>query len=52
MADAKCRWQCPEDWVEWSQWLAAGLDAHRDRIRLLYLPKYSWPATQNLVHVV
>lgn len=33
MADAKCRWQCPEDWSEWSQWLAAGLHA-RSRWRL------------------
>jgi hypothetical protein len=33
MADAKCRWQCPEDWAEWSQWLAAGLHA-RNRWRL------------------
>ena len=33
MANAKCRWQCPEDWAEWSQWLAAGLHA-RNRWRL------------------
>jgi hypothetical protein len=33
MADAKCRWQCPEDWSEWSRWLAAGLHA-RNRWRL------------------
>lgn len=33
MANAKCRWQCPEDWSEWSQWLAAGLHA-RNRWRL------------------
>ena len=33
MADSKCRWQCPEDWAEWSQWLAAGLHA-RNRWRL------------------
>ena len=33
MADAKCCWQCPEDWTEWSQWLAAGLHA-RNRWRL------------------
>ncbi len=33
MADAKCCWQCPEDWAEWSQWLAAGLHA-RNRWRL------------------
>ena len=33
MANPKCRWQCPEDWSEWSQWLAAGLHA-RNRWRL------------------
>jgi len=33
MANTKCRWQCPEDWSEWSQWLAAGLHA-RNRWRL------------------
>ena len=33
MADSQCRWQCPEDWSEWSQWLAAGLHA-RNRWRL------------------
>jgi hypothetical protein len=33
MADSICRWQCPEDWDEWSQWLAAGLHA-RCRWRL------------------
>jgi len=33
MANARCRWQCPEDWSEWSQWLAAGLHA-RSRWRL------------------
>jgi len=33
MADSRCRWQCPEDWSEWSQWLAAGLHA-RGRWRL------------------
>ncbi|MGQ9919585.1 MAG: IS701 family transposase [Bryobacteraceae bacterium] len=33
MADAKCRWQSPSDWSEWSQWLAAGLHA-RNRWRL------------------
>lgn len=25
MAKSKCRWQCPEQWAEWSEWLAAGL---------------------------
>jgi hypothetical protein len=33
MANVKCCWQCPEDWDEWSQWLAAGLHA-RNRWRL------------------
>ncbi len=33
MADSKCCWQCPNDWSEWSQWLAAGLHA-RNRWRL------------------
>jgi hypothetical protein len=33
MADTICRWRCPEDWSEWSQWLAAGLHA-RNRWRL------------------
>jgi len=33
MADSKCRWQCPKDWSEWSQWLAAGLHG-RNRWRL------------------
>ena len=33
MANSICRWQCPEDWAEWSRWLAAGLHA-RNRWRL------------------
>jgi hypothetical protein len=33
MANSKCRWKCPEDWSEWSEWLAAGLHA-RNRWRL------------------
>ena len=33
MANAECRWECPEQWSEWSQWLAAGLHA-RNRWRL------------------
>jgi hypothetical protein len=33
MANSKCRWQCPEQWSEWSEWLAAGLHA-RNRWRL------------------
>lgn len=33
MARSKCRWDCPQDWSEWSHWLAAGLHA-RNRWRL------------------
>jgi hypothetical protein len=33
MADPQCRWTSPNDWNEWSQWLAAGLHA-RNRWRL------------------
>jgi len=33
MAYSKCRWECPDQWSEWSQWLAAGLHA-RNRWRL------------------
>jgi hypothetical protein len=33
MAESKCRWNCPEQWSEWSDWLAAGLHA-RNRWRL------------------
>lgn len=33
MAESKCRWECPQDWSEWSEWLAAGLHA-RSRWRL------------------
>jgi hypothetical protein len=33
MAKSRCRWQCPEDWSQWSEWLAAGLHA-RNRWRL------------------
>jgi hypothetical protein len=33
MANSECRWQCPEQWSEWSEWLAAGLHA-RNRWRL------------------
>jgi hypothetical protein len=33
MAESKCRWQSPEQWSEWSNWLAAGLHA-RNRWRL------------------
>lgn len=33
MANSECRWKCPEQWSEWSDWLAAGLHA-RNRWRL------------------
>ena len=33
MANSKCRWEAPNQWNEWSQWLAAGLHA-RNRWRL------------------
>ena len=33
MANSKCRWDCPELWSEWSEWLGAGLHA-RNRWRL------------------
>lgn len=36
MADSKCLWQCPNEWVEWSDWLSAGLHA-RNRWRLSVL---------------
>jgi hypothetical protein len=25
MAESRCRWQCPQQWTEWSEWLAVGL---------------------------
>ncbi len=33
MANSKCRWESPEQWSDWSEWLAAGLHA-RNRWRL------------------
>jgi hypothetical protein len=33
MAKSKCRWECPDQWSEWSEWLAVGLHA-RNRWRL------------------
>lgn len=33
MAKAECRWESPEPWSQWSEWLAAGLHA-RNRWRL------------------
>ena len=38
MSDPQCRWTSPNDWNEWSQWLAAGLHArNRWRLPLLLL---------------
>jgi hypothetical protein len=33
MAKSKCRWECPQSFAEWNQWLSAGLHA-RNRWRL------------------
>ena len=33
MANSGCRWDCPDQWSEWSEWLAAGLHA-RNQWRL------------------
>lgn len=33
MADSQCRWTSPDQWSQWSEWLAAGLHA-RNRWRL------------------
>lgn len=36
MASTACRWECPQQWSEWSQWLSAGLHArHRWRLPVL-----------------
>ena len=38
MNDPQCRWKSPNEWSEWSQWLAAGLHArNRWRLPLLLL---------------
>ena len=38
MANSKCRWEAPDQWEEWSQWLAAGLHArNRWRLPVLFL---------------
>ena len=36
MARTSCRWQCPDDWQQWSEWLASGLHG-RNRWRLVLL---------------
>lgn len=37
MAKPQCGWSCPEDWSQWSEWLAAGLHArHRWRLPVLF----------------
>lgn len=33
MVNQGCRWECPDQWSEWSEWLSAGLHA-RNRWRL------------------
>lgn len=33
---AECRWRCPDDWQDWSEWLACGLHG-RNRWRLSLL---------------
>lgn len=33
MAEQKCRWESPDQWKEWSEWLSAGMHA-RNRWRL------------------
>ena len=36
MAESRCRWQCPQQWSEWSEWLAVGLHgANRWRLPVL-----------------
>ena len=38
MAQSKCRWESPQEWSEWSVWLAAGLHGHsRWRLSVLLL---------------
>ena len=38
MTASKCSWQSPEDWSQWSQWLAAGLHAsNRWRLPVLLM---------------
>lgn len=36
MVNPKCRWSCPNEWDEWSEWLSAGLHAsNRWRLSVL-----------------
>jgi hypothetical protein len=36
MAKPECRWESPQDWAEWSEWLAGGLHGrHRWRLPVL-----------------
>lgn len=38
MAEPKGRWQCPYEWAEWGEWLAAGLHGrHRWRLPVLLM---------------
>lgn len=38
MVGSQCRWECPEQWSEWSDWLSAGLHArHRWRLPVLMM---------------
>jgi len=38
MASSECRWESPEQWSQWSEWLAAGLHArHRWRLPVLLM---------------
>ena len=38
MANSECRWESPEQWSQWSEWLAAGLHArHRWRLPVLLM---------------
>ena len=39
MAKRDCRWECPDQWLEWSEWLSAGLHA-RNRWRLPVLLRH------------
>ena len=53
MVESKCSWQCPEDWSEWSQWLAAGLHARSAVIygkpRSVVDPDFVWRRTDEWI---